>query len=209
MKRSSLIARQGRQPHGLLGQIVGRIMAHETEAANRIALQRLDLEPDDRLLEVGFGHGRTLAAAALQVTKGRLAGIDPSTVMLDIARRRNAKVLRTDRMTLILGASGRLPFGDGSFNKLLSVHTIYFWPSPERDLAEIHRVMETGGRLVIGFRPGEDAGFARDFPPEIYHIRSIAEVERLVSTAGFSDVDTMTRQMGAGQMAWTCARKAL
>jgi len=208
MKRSVLIARQGRQPSGWLGHIVGRIMARETEAANRIALERLDLEPTDRLLEVGFGHGRTLAAAAELVTKGRIAGVDPSEVMLDIARRRNAGLLRAGRLELVRGTSERLPFADGDFNKLLSVHTIYFWADPARDLAELHRVTAPGGRLVIGFRPSEDATFARDFPPEVYHIRPIAEVERLIRAAGFSEVDTASRPMGAGLMAWTAARKA-
>lgn len=207
MKRSVFIARQGRQPSGWLGHIVGRIMARETEAANRIALERLELEPADRLLEVGFGHGRTLAAAAGLVTKGRLAGVDPSEVMLDIARKRNDGLRRAGRLELVRGTSERLPFADGDFNKLLSVHTIYFWPQPARDLAELHRVLEPGGRLVIGFRPSEDPAFARDFPPEVYHIRSIAEVERLILAAGFSEVETMSRQMGTGRMAWTTARK--
>lgn len=207
MKRSSLLARQGRQPSGLLGHLVGRIMARETEAANRIALDRLELAPTDRLLEVGFGHGRTLAAAAERVTQGRLAGVDPSEVMLSIARRRNAKLLRAGRLELVLGSSERLPFGDGAFNKLLSVHTIYFWSDPARDLAELHRVTATGGRLVIGFRRGEDPGFARDFLPEVYHMRSTEEIERAVSAAGFTDVETVTQSMGKALMAWTMARK--
>jgi len=38
-----------------------------------------------------------------------------------------------------------------------------------------------GGRLVLGYRPSEDASFARDFPAEIYAIRPVAEVERLVT----------------------------
>jgi ubiquinone/menaquinone biosynthesis C-methylase UbiE len=208
VKRSNFLARQGRQPSGLVGHIVGRIMARETEAANRIALERLALAPADRLLEVGCGHGRTLAAAAETVTRGRLAGIDPSDVMLQIAHGANASLLRAGRMELTLGSTHHLPFADGEFNKLLTVHTIYFWPSPQQDLAELFRVLEPGGGIVIGFRPSEDPGFARDFPAAVYHIRSIAEVERLVSAAGFSDLDTLSRPMGAGLMAWTTANKA-
>jgi SAM-dependent methyltransferase len=207
MKRSTLIARQGRQPSGLLGHIVGRIMARETHAANLIALKMLDLAPDDRVLEVGFGHGRTLAAAARVVTSGRLAGVDPSDVMLQIARGRNAKALRAGRMELKSGTSECLPFADAPFNKAYAVHTIYFWAHPERDLAEIHRVLESGGRLVVGFRPSEDAGFSRDFPAEVYTIRSIDEVERLISTAGFTQVETVSKSLGKSLMAWTSATK--
>jgi ubiquinone/menaquinone biosynthesis C-methylase UbiE len=207
MKRSTLIARQGRQPSGLLGHIVARIMARETHAANLIALEALDLAPDDRVLEVGFGHGRTLAAAARRVTKGFLAGVDPSEVMMGIARGRNAKLLRSGRMVLKAGVSEHLPFETGVFTKAYAVHTVYFWPQPERDLAEIHRVMAPGGRFVLGFRPGEDEGFARNFPAEVYQIRPVAEVERAITAAGFARVETMTRPMGRGLMAWTTARK--
>ena len=49
MKRSESLARQGRQPSGWLGHIVGRIMARETHAANLVALEHLDLQPADRL----------------------------------------------------------------------------------------------------------------------------------------------------------------
>jgi len=208
MRRSTLIARQGRQPSGLLGHIVGRIMARETHAANLVALEALDLAPDDRVLEVGFGHGRTLAAAAEIVTEGRLAGVDPSDVMLQIARKRNAKAVRAGRMELKPGVSERLPFADASFSKAYAVHTIYFWPHPERDLTEIHRVLAPGGRLVLGFRPSEDEAFVRNFPAEIYHIRSIDEVERAIAAAGFSGVETRSQPMGHGLMAWATAHRA-
>ena len=207
MRRSSLIARQGRRPSGLLGLIVGRIMARETHAANLIALDVLALSPTDDVLEVGFGHGRTLAEAALLVTEGRLAGVDPSEVMLRIARGRNAASLKTGRMELKLGVSEHLPWPIDSFDKVYAVHTIYFWPRPARDLQEIHRVLRPGGRLVIGYRPGEDAGFARDFPADIYNIRSIAEIESLVSGAGFSGVETRSKLVERGRLAWTVATK--
>jgi len=207
MKRSTFIARQSRRPSGLLGQIVGRVMARETQATNLVVLKALELAPADRVLEVGFGHGRTLAAAAQVVTKGRLAGVDPSEVMLQIARNANVKTLREGRMELQLGRSEQIPFADEAFNKVYAVHTIYFWPHPERDFSEIRRVMTSGGRLVLGFRPREDEGFARKYPAEIYHIRSIGEVERAISAAGFSDVETVTTPVGETLMACTVARK--
>lgn len=205
MKRSPLLARQGRLPSGLLGHIVARIMARETHAANLVALDALELAPDDRVLEVGFGHGRTLAAAARIVTEGRLAGVDPSDVMMRIARRRNAKALRASRMELKPGVSEQIPYPDASFDKAYAVHTLYFWPRPERDLAELRRVLAPGGRLVLGYRPREDEGFVRDFPAEVYRIRAVGEVEGMLQAAGFSDVRTVSRPMGKAIVAWTTA----
>ncbi len=207
MRRPTLLARQGRSPSGLLGHLIGRIMARETHAANLIALELLDLASHDRVVEIGFGHGRTLAAAACKVTEGHLAGVDPSEIMLRIAQGANARTLRTGRMDLRLGVSERLPYDAGGFTKAYAVHTIYFWRHPERDLAEILRVLTPGGRLVLGYRPREDASFVRDFPAEIYHIHAIEAVEHAVAAAGFVGVETVSRAMGQGIMAWTVAHK--
>src|SRR6516165_3089565 len=117
MRRPQFVARQSGRPSGLLGEVVGRIMAHETVAENRVALDLLDLQPGDRVLEIGFGHGRSLAAAMASVTNGFVAGIDHSEVMLRIARKRNASALRARRMELTLGDSESLPYPDGRFNK--------------------------------------------------------------------------------------------
>ena len=205
MKRSTLIARQGRQPSGLLGHIVARVMARETHQANLVALDQLDLQPEDRLLEVGFGHGRTLEIAAQSISQGSLHGIDPSEVMQKVARRRNARAIGAGRMTLALGTADHLPYPDRGFDKVLSVHTVYFWADPARELLEIHRVMAPGGRLVLGYRPREDAAFVSSFPPEIYHIRPRAEIEQILAAAGFSDIHTRSAQTKDSLTLWTTA----
>ena len=110
-------------------------------------------------------------------------------------------------MDLRWGVCEHLPWPDRSFDKACAVHTIYFWPQPARDLAEIYRVLRPGGRLVLGYRPGEDAGFVRDFPAEVYDIRPIAEIEAAVAEAGFATIETGSKTVGRGLMAWTVAHK--
>jgi len=207
MRRPEFIARQGRRPTGLLGEIVARIMAHETAAANRVALELLDLQARDQVLEVGFGHGRALAAAADAVTDGFLAGVDHSDIMVRIARSRNAGLLRSGRMELTLGNSEHIPYPDGRFNKAFTVHTIYFWPDPRRQIEEISRVMSDQARLVIGYRPSDDGGLVDEFPASVYAIRSIEEVENLVAGAGLQNVKTTTQRLSSNLLAWTVAVK--
>ena len=207
MRRPQFIARQGRRPTGLLGEVVGRIMAQETAAANSIALDLLDLQPGDQVLEVGFGHGRSLAAAAAKVADGFVAGIDHSEVMLRIARSRNACLLRSGRMQLTLGDSERIPHPDGRFNKVLAVHTIYFWSDAQRQIEEIGRVMSNGGRLVLGYRPSDDQGFVGEFPKSIYNIRSIEEVERVIAKAGLYCIRTVSQKQHSTLLSCTTARK--
>ncbi len=169
----------------------------------------LDLQASDQVLEVGFGHGRALAAAADIVTDGFLAGVDHSDVMLRIARSRNAGLLRSGHMELTLGDSAHIPYPNGRFNKLFTVHTIYFWPDPERQIEKVNRVMSDDARLVIGYRPSDDGGLVDEFPASVYTIRSIKEVENLVAGAGLQNVKSMTQRLSSNLLAWTVAAKVL
>ncbi|HYM04292.1 MAG TPA: class I SAM-dependent methyltransferase [Stellaceae bacterium] len=207
MRRPEFIARQSRRPSGWLGEIVARVMARETVDANRAALDLLQLKAPDQVLEIGFGHGATLQAAAQIVTDGFLAGLDHSAVMHRIAGRRNAPFLRSGRMELKLADSARIPYPNARFSKIYAVHTIYFWEKPETHLGEIFRVMSPGGRLVLGYHPSEDARFARAFPRSIYTVRAIKEIEAATGVCGFQSVRTETKAAAQGLMAWTIAQK--
>src|SRR5215471_2910601 len=98
MRRPEFIARQSSHPTGMLGWIIGNIMSHETAALNASVLGALELQPTDRVLEVGFGHGRTIERAAAIVTNGFVAGIDVSETMVRMAARRCRRFLERERV---------------------------------------------------------------------------------------------------------------
>jgi SAM-dependent methyltransferase len=202
MRKPLFIAKQGRKPSGLLGQIVARVMAKETADENDVALALLQLRPEDAVLEIGCGHGETLAKAANVVSRGFLCGIDFSPVMFGHATRRHRRLVAEKRIEFHLGSSDRLPFDDQSFDKVFAVHTIYFWKTPLDHLAEARRVLKPGGRFVLGFRPAEDAGFRATYPGEIYHIRPEAEIAQLAGDAGFEAVDLRRHTRGALQFSY-------
>lgn len=205
MRKPMIIARQGRRPSGLLGMLVAGVMARETAPENDAALGLLDLQPADDLLELGSGHGATLARAGRTATKGRLCGVDFSPVMHRHAQARNRALVREGRLSFHLGPTDRLPLPDASFDKALSVHTVYFWEDPAAHLAEARRVLRPGGRFVLGFRPGEDPGFEAAFPPEVYRIRPEAEVLAAIEQAGFV-VDRVSREaFGPRQVSFAVA----
>ena len=68
--------------------------------------------------------------------------------LLDAARRR----ARGDAFDLRLADAAALPFPEAFFDVVLSVNTIYFWPDPDKVLAEMKRILKPGGRLVLGYR---------------------------------------------------------
>jgi len=209
MRKPFFIAKQGRKPSGLLGKLVAHIMAKETADENAFALKLLQLQPEDAVLEIGCGHGQTLAKAAGFVQRGRLCGIDFSPVMYRHAMRRHRQLVAAKRIEFHFGSSDRLPFDDQSFDKVFAVHTVYFWQTPLDHLAEARRVLKLQGRFVLGFRPAEDIGFQASFPREIYHIRPEAEIARLAAEAGFEVVDLRRYARGAVQMSFLIATRTL
>jgi ubiquinone/menaquinone biosynthesis C-methylase UbiE len=185
MRRPDFIARQSGNPSGVLGRIIAWIMARETADLNQRAVELLRLQPTDHVLEIGFGHGRTVQRIAAAVPDGRVAGVDVSASMTRVAIRRNRTAIADDRVDLETGDAAALPFEDARFDKALSVHTIYFWNDPGACLREIRRVLRPGAIFVLGFtRKGSPR--AQSFPTEVYRFYEDDELRQLLIDARFS-----------------------
>lgn len=204
MAKPELIARQSQRPSGWIGEIVARVMAFETLPANRIAVEKLAVQPGEAVLEIGCGHGRTLARIA-ETPDTFLAGIDPSDVMVRLARKRMQRWIDVGRAGVSLASSAKIPHADAHFDAALAVHVVYFWREPLADLAEIRRVLRRGGRLLLMYRPRDEETVA-SLPASVYALRSVDEVEALLAEAGFGEVRSDERSLGRSRFALTQAR---
>jgi SAM-dependent methyltransferase len=117
VKRPTFIARQSAKPSGALGRIIGRVMARETAELNEEAVRLLSVRPSDCVLEVGFGHGRTVERIAADVPQGHVTGIDVSQAMTRLATRRNRRAIGDGRVDLWTGDCAQLPFNSGQFDR--------------------------------------------------------------------------------------------
>lgn len=199
MGKPVFIARQASHPKGLLGWIVAQIMSRETGWENKKAIDLLGLEPGQSVLDVGCGHGASLMELAERVEHGRVAGLDPSAVMVGIAQ----KKARSHTIEVVRAEACDMPFEDAAFDAAMSVHTIYFWDDPVRELREIRRVVAPNGRFVLGFRSSRDERFVSDSPQAVYHIRSLEEVEALLNAAGWVIEDIAHDRARGALFHWT------
>ena len=140
-------------PRGPLGRLGGVIMARSTKQRNAWMVSLLDIGQDDRILEVGCGPGALIQVLAARATKGVVAGVDLSPVMLQQASRRNAEAIREGRVRLQPGSALALPFEDASFDIALSANSLPFWPDQEAGVKEIRRVLKPGGVVAIILQP--------------------------------------------------------
>jgi ubiquinone/menaquinone biosynthesis C-methylase UbiE len=140
-------------PRGPLGRVGGVITARSTGKRNEWTLSLLDMEPDDRILEVGCGPGALIQALAAKATAGFVVGIDLSPTVLQQASKRNAQAIREGRVRLEGGSATALPFEEASFDKVLSANSLPFWPDQEAGVREMRRVLRPGGVIAIILQP--------------------------------------------------------
>src|SRR4051795_1950697 len=114
-------------PRGPLGHLAGSIMALENRRANRLVVDSLDPQPDDYVLEVGCGPGLAVLQAAARAKFA--VGVDPSTVMVAQARRRNRSAIRDQRAEINVASAADLPFDDDFFTSAFAIHSVHHWPS--------------------------------------------------------------------------------
>jgi ubiquinone/menaquinone biosynthesis C-methylase UbiE len=186
MRRPRFIAEQARHAKGLLGRIIAIIMARETWAQNRRAIAALGVRDNDRVLDIGCGPGRSLGTLAALAAQGHVAGVDPSVLMAEIAAERNRALVTARRVEIVVAGAASLPFADGSFDKVLCVHVIYFWDDMAAALGEIARVLKPQGRLALVFRTSADERAVRSFPAEVYRFPVLCDVVMGLEAAGFS-----------------------
>ena len=148
------------------------------------AVQRMSLQPGDRVLEVGTGTGIN---TSLYPASCRVTAIDISAPMLERARARLVRE-RLAHVRLLEADAAHMTFADDSFDSVYAPYVISVVPDPVRVAREMRRVCRPGGRIVI-----------------LNHFRSrnplLARVERALSPAtvhiGFRtdlDLDALLEQ---------------
>lgn len=188
MSLPRFIAGQLRKPSGFIGRaLTGRVLNWANTPLNERTLQLLDVQPDDDVLEVGFGGGDLMSRMAAVVTHGRIAGVDFSQEMVEVCRKRFAPLVDAGRIELRCASAESLPYDAERFTKACSVNTIYFWPDPVVALAELRRTLRAGGRLVVSFTPRATAQRMR-YTQYDFTLYEADEVQGLLEQAGFREV---------------------
>jgi SAM-dependent methyltransferase len=183
--------------------------ADRYERAGRRILQRLlgaeVIGASDRVLDVGCGTGGLTRAAARKAVEGHATGIDLSTSMLDLARKRSADEGLTN-VTFLRGDAQVHPFDAGAFDVVVSSFGAMFFGDPVTAFGNIGAALRPGARLaLLAWRRLDEnvwlselraaLALGRDLPvppPEAPTPFSLADphrVRRVLTAAGLADVE--------------------
>jgi ubiquinone/menaquinone biosynthesis C-methylase UbiE len=179
------------RPSGFWGRAAGLLMAHRSSnrRRNAWAVSLLEVRPDDRVLEIGFGPGLAILELSRIAHDGYVCGIDHSELMVREAGRRNADGIRRGVVDLRLGSVDALPAFDVPFDKILAVNAFLFWNEPDARLEALRRLLRPGGLIAVAHQPrgpgaSDETSAAKG-----------REIAALLVRTGFSDVRVETMSL--------------
>lgn len=170
------------KPSGVLGGLVGHLMAFKNRERSLWVMDLLEIQPTDRVLEIGFGSGMDILRASRKARAGFVAGVDHSEVMVRQAARRNRSGVEAGQVDLRLGEARALPFPAEWFDRVFAINSAQFWRNRLGAVREIRRVLKRAGMVALAVQP-RDPGATADTT------RATGEfLRRVLTEGGFADV---------------------
>jgi demethylmenaquinone methyltransferase/2-methoxy-6-polyprenyl-1,4-benzoquinol methylase len=164
-----------------LSKVYDRVNAFVfTEPMRAQALDMLEIEPGDQVIDVGCGTG--FGTEGVRQTTTNILGVDQSPHQMAKARER---LDERELLGFTLGDAENLPVQTDSFDAAWSSGSIEYWPNPVAGLAEMRRVVKPGGRVVVVGPYYPDSWIGRRIVDAIMLFYDEAGAEEMFQAAGF------------------------
>lgn len=185
---------------GVTGVLCGLAFLVVGRAKARLAAEVAQVSTDDHVVDVGCGPGTAVRLAARR--GARVAGVDPSSTMLRIAR------LVTPQRAPITwgeGTAEALPVPDGSATVVWALATVHHWQDVDKAVAEARRVLTPGGQLIAIERQSPDG--ATGLAGHGWTREQAEAFATLCRDAGFDDVSVTGGGSGKGTVWVVCGKR--
>jgi SAM-dependent methyltransferase len=159
----------------------------------------LSVRPDDRLLEVGCGHGVAVSLVCERLRGGSVLAIDRSATMIDAAARRNAAHVAAGRAAFRVASLHEADLGDTRFDVVYAIHVpVFLRGDPRRELEIVRAHLVPGGRFALPFQPLDPASTES----------TLQRLAGVVAAGGFVVEEQRVAELASGRAGCLLARGA-
>lgn len=152
-------------------------------------LALMNIQPSDRILDLGCGTGWASRRMARVAKTGEVVGLDVADEMLHRAEDASTAF---KNIRYVWGSAEKIPAQSGQFTKVLSVESFYYYADQDKALEELHRVMAPEGQMFILINLYKDNHYSMRWVSELkVPVQALSEAEyiALFQKHGFRKVE--------------------
>ena len=186
------LAKQLGNPEGEIGIEVANMMNATNIGMTKHAIESLNLDANDVVLELGHGNCGHLPFLMNQADNLKYFGLEISELMQQEAIKSNQSYLKNNSADFRLYNGTEIPFDNESFDKIFTVNTLYFWQNSDFLLNEIYRVLKPNGVSALTFA---DKSFMEKLPftPFGFKLYSLRDAEELLQKNHFKILKSISQ----------------
>jgi len=186
---------------GVTGLLTALTMTVGRRGVARLAAELVGLAAGDRLVDIGCGPGS--AARSARRRGATVVGVDPSAVMLEVAR----ALPGSRRIDWRTGCAEALPVDDGAADVVWSLASVHHWADIDVGAREVQRVLAAGGRFVAIER--EVAPGATGHASHGWQFEQGQAFADVLKASGFDDVEVVLERAGRERLVCVSATRPL
>ena len=183
------------KPHGEEGIQTIRNMNENHKNISEFAFESIDINEDDRILDIGCGGGVNIEKF-LKLTTANVDGLDYSEVSVKASIKQNQQAVDNGRCNIIQADVSDMPIDNDTYDLVSSFETIYFWPDIGETFKEVFRIIKPDGRFMIaqgtdGTHPDDEKWLATVEGMSVYNASQLKEY---LINAGFKSVEIFKKE---------------
>ena len=186
------LAKQLGNPEGEIGIEVANMMNATNIGMTKHAIESLNLNTNDVVLELGHGNCGHLPFLMEQAENLKYFGLEISELMQQEAIKSNQNYIENNSADFRLYNGTEIPFDDKSFDKIFTVNTLYFWENSDSLLNEIYRVLKPNGIFALTFA---DKSFMEKLPFTSFgfNLYNLKDTEELLQKNDFKVIESISQ----------------
>jgi cyclopropane fatty-acyl-phospholipid synthase-like methyltransferase len=177
-----------KKPTGLLGIFAANLMVKNNQKNYDRLIKDLDLQPHDKLLEIGYGPGMGIQMVAKICPACTVHGIDFSRLMYKRASNYNKQHINNGRVQLQFGDFLKTSVLDNNYDKVFCLNVVYFWDELKSPFEKVLSLLKKGGAFHI-YMADKNTLLKKKLPDSVFNKYSIDQVMEALKSAGFENME--------------------